>query len=172
VTLNVTAASLPTLTASPLSLAFSYQSGGATPAAQNVSLSSSGNPLNYTAASSAGWLTVTPGSGTTPGSLSMSVNPTGLAVGTYTGNVTVSSAGASNASQKITVSLSVTERLRVERRSTSPGSHHSRMHLVLARPVRKTWQSPAAEPYCSTQPPRRAEAGSASVQRPARHQSQ
>jgi hypothetical protein len=108
VTLNVTAASLPMLTASPLSLAFSYQSGGATPAAQNVSLSSSGNALNYTAASSAGWLTVTPGSGTTPGSLSVSVNPTSLAVGTYTGNITVSSAGASNASQKITVSLSVT----------------------------------------------------------------
>ena len=108
VTLTVTAASLPNLTASPLSLAFSYQSGGTTPAAQNVSLTSSGTPLSYTAVSSAGWLTVTPGTGTTPGSLSVSVNPTGLAVGTYTGNVTVTSAGASNSSQKITVTLGVT----------------------------------------------------------------
>jgi len=108
VTLTVTAASLPNLTASPLNLSFSYQSGGAAPAAQNVSLSSSGSALNYAAASSAAWLMVTPASGTTPGSLSVSVNPTGLAAGTYTGNVTVTSSGASNSPQKITVTLGVT----------------------------------------------------------------
>ena len=112
VTLTVTSASLPTLTASPLSLSFTYQSGGATPATQNVNLTSSGNALSYTAATSAAWLTVTP-SGTTPGSLSVSVNPTGLAVGTYTGSVTVNSSGASNSPQKIAVTLGVT--------GTSPG---------------------------------------------------
>jgi hypothetical protein len=91
-----------------LSLSFSYQSGGASPSAQNMSVSSSGSALSYSAASSAAWLIVTPASGTTPGSLSVSVNPTGLAVGTYTGNVTVTSSGASNSPQKTTVTLTVT----------------------------------------------------------------
>ena len=91
-----------------MSLAFSYQSGGTTPAAQNVSLTSSGTPLSYTAREFC-WLA----DGHSrhrepPGSLSVSVNPTGLAVGTCTGNVTVTSAGASNSSQKITVTLGVT----------------------------------------------------------------
>ena len=108
VTLTVTAASLPTLTASPLNLSFSYQSGGATPAAQNVNLTSNGSALSYTAASSAAWLTATPASGNTPGSLSVSVSPTGLAAGTYAGTVTVSSSGASSSPQKITVTLGVT----------------------------------------------------------------
>ena len=107
VTLTVTSASLPTLTASPLSLSFTYASGGTPPASQSVSLTSSGSALSYTAASTAAWLTVTP-SGTTPGSLSVSVNPTGLAVGTYTGTVTVTSSGASNSPQKVAVTLGVT----------------------------------------------------------------
>ena len=108
VTLTVTTASLPGLTASPLNLSFSYLSGGATPAAQHVNLTSSGGALSYTAASSAAWLAATPASGNTPGSLSVSVNPKGLAAGTYTGTVTVASSGASNSLQKITVTLGVT----------------------------------------------------------------
>jgi Viral BACON domain len=108
VTLTVTAASLPTLNATPLNLSFTYQSGGATPAAQTVNLSSSGGALSYSAAASAAWLTVTPASGNTPGNLSVAVNPTALATGTYTGTITVTSTGASNSPQKIAVTLGVT----------------------------------------------------------------
>lgn len=107
VTLTVTSATTPTLTVSPLSLSFTYQTGGATPAAQPVTLSSS-SALNYTAVSSAAWLNATPASGATPASLSVSVNPSGLAVGNYTGTVTVTASGASNSPQKIAVSLAVT----------------------------------------------------------------
>src|SRR5579864_4702379 len=107
VTLTVTAASSPTLTVSPLSLSFSYQTGGAAPAAQPVSLSSS-TALNYTVVSSAAWLNATPASGATPASLSVSVNPSGLAAGSYNGTVTVTASGASNSPQKIAVSLAVT----------------------------------------------------------------
>jgi hypothetical protein len=107
VTLTVTAASSPTLTVSPLSLSFSYQTGGAAPAAQPVSLSSS-TALNYTVVSSAAWLNATPASGNTPASLSVSVNPSGLAAGSYNGTVTVTASGASNSPQKIAVSLAVT----------------------------------------------------------------
>ncbi len=107
VTFTVTAASTPSLTVSPLSVSFSYQTGGASPAAQTVNLSST-STLSYTASASPGWLSVTPGSGSTPGSLSVSVNPSGLAAGTYTGTVTVTAAGASNSPQKIAVNLAVT----------------------------------------------------------------
>jgi len=107
VTLTVTSATTPTLTVSPLSLSFSYQTGGSTPAAQPVTLSSS-SALNYTAVSSAAWLNATPASGATPASLSVSVNPAGLAVGNYSGTLTVTASGASNSPQKIAVSLAVT----------------------------------------------------------------
>src|SRR5205807_1922029 len=108
VTLTVTAApQLPTINLSPASLSFSYQSGGAAPAAQPVSLSSS-TALNYTLVSSAAWLNATPASGNTPASLSVSVNPSGLAAGSYNGTVTVTASGASNSPQKIAVSLAVT----------------------------------------------------------------
>jgi Viral BACON domain len=106
VTLTVTTAASPTLTVSPLSLSFSYQTGGATPVAQPVSLSSSA-AINYTVTTSAAWLNATPASGSTPGSLSVSVNPSGLAAGNYNGTITVTAAGASNSPQKIAVSLAV-----------------------------------------------------------------
>src|SRR5215469_11486822 len=81
----------PTIGVSPASLTFNYTSGGNAPSAQNVAVSSSGSAFNYTVASSATWLTATPASGATPGNLSVSVNPSGLAAGTYTGNVTITS---------------------------------------------------------------------------------
>ena len=107
VTLTVTAAPSPTMTVSPLSLSFSYQSGGVAPAGQTVNVTSS-SALSYTAATSAGWLSVTPASGNAPGSLSVSINPSGLAAGTYTGTVTLTASGASNSPQKVAVTLAVT----------------------------------------------------------------
>jgi Viral BACON domain len=107
VTLTVTATSAPTLSASPLSLSFTFQAGGTTPAAQTVNVTGS-SALSYTAATSAGWLSVTPASGNTPGNLSISVNPAGLAAGTYSGAVAITAAGASNSPQKVAVTLAVT----------------------------------------------------------------
>jgi hypothetical protein len=108
VTLTIAAAPLPTLTASPASLSFNYQIGGATPAAQPLSIASSGSAVSFTTATSATWLSATPASGTTPGNLSVSINPSGLAAGTYNANVTINSAGASNSPKAIPVSLTVT----------------------------------------------------------------
>lgn len=106
VTLNVTAAAQPTLTVAPANLSFAYQTGGSTPAAQTVNVTGS-STLTYSAAASATWLTVTPASGGTPGSLSVGVNPASLAAGTYTGSVTVTASGASNSPQKVSVTLTV-----------------------------------------------------------------
>jgi hypothetical protein len=105
VTLRVT---LPALTTTPNSLTFSYTTGGTAPAAQSVSITSNGSPLSYTVSASATWLAVTPTSGTTPGSVSVSINTTGLTAGTYTGSVTITSSGASNSPRTVSVTLTVT----------------------------------------------------------------
>jgi uncharacterized protein (TIGR03437 family) len=104
VTLNVTA----TLSAAPSSLSFSALLGASPPASQSVSVTAGGSAIPFTASSSAGWLVVSPPSGTIPTSLSVSVNLTGLAAGTYNGTVLVSSPLASNGPQTVSVSLTVT----------------------------------------------------------------
>lgn len=120
VTLVVTAPGLPNLVLSPSALTFGYVTGGSTPAAQSVSVSSSGSALSYTVTTSAAWLSATPASGSTPGTLSVSVNPSGLAVGTYNGTVTITSAGAANSPATVSVTFNVlasTPRVRL-----SPGA--------------------------------------------------
>jgi hypothetical protein len=108
VSLTVTAPAAPNLTLSPASLTFNYQAGGTTPATQNVSVSSGGPALSYSAATSAAWLTLASADGTTPGTLTVGVNPTGLAAGSYTATVTVTAIGAANTPQKLSVTLNVT----------------------------------------------------------------
>jgi Viral BACON domain len=111
VTLTVTAApppTSPTLTISPSSLAFSYTQGGTAPAAKTLSVGSSGTALSYTVAASGGAWLAAKGGGTTPGSISVAVNPAGLNAGTYNGSVMVSSTTASNSPQTIPVMLTVT----------------------------------------------------------------
>ncbi|MFN7993309.1 MAG: hypothetical protein U0Q18_06895 [Bryobacteraceae bacterium] len=110
VTLTVSAS--PSITLTPATLAFTYQLGGSVPAAQAVQVASSSGNLPFTVAastsgSSGNWLSVTPASGTSPGSLSVAVNPAGLATGTYNGTVTVSSTGAGNSPQSVAVTLTV-----------------------------------------------------------------
>jgi len=101
-------AATPKMNLAPTSLTFNYQIGGSTPAAQTVAVSSStSTAINYTATTPTAWLTTT-ASGTTPGNLSIGVNPSGLAAGTYTGSVSVASTGASNSPQSIPVTLNVT----------------------------------------------------------------
>ena len=108
VTFIVTAAPLPNLTLSPSTLSFTAQAGAAVPAAQTVAVTSSGAALSYTTSSSATWLTASPASGATPGSVSVSVNQAGLAAGTYTGTISVASAGAANSPRTVAVTFIVT----------------------------------------------------------------
>lgn len=106
VTVNVTAASTNQLTLSPATLAFSAISSGSAPAAQSIALSSSTPGLSFTVASDSSWLTSTT-SGTTPASLQVNVNQTGLAVGTYTGHLTINAPAAMNPVTTVTVTLTV-----------------------------------------------------------------
>ncbi|HTC89346.1 MAG TPA: putative Ig domain-containing protein [Bryobacteraceae bacterium] len=83
----------------PTGLFFSAAVGGDAPASQQVQInSSSASGVNFNAAASTfgtgTWLSVTPTSGTasgqTAGSIAISVDPTGLAAGVYSGDVSVS----------------------------------------------------------------------------------
>lgn len=110
VTLIVAAATTPTPTIS-LSAAqanFAYIVGGALPAPQTISISNSGGgTLSWSASPNASWLFVTP-SGTAPSRLTISANPSGLSVGSYSGAITLTATGATNSPQTITVALSIT----------------------------------------------------------------
>jgi uncharacterized protein (TIGR03437 family) len=101
-----------TFTASPTTLSFSYIIGLTAPPAQTFQLSSSGGaaPFSATTPSSASWLQVSPASGSTTATLSVSVNPQGLAAGNYTANITINSPySPAGAAGSVTVTLTVTQ---------------------------------------------------------------
>ena len=101
-TLTVTAPVTPSRTA----LFFTYQTGDPLPAAQTIALSSSGSAASFTVSVSSGadWLSVTPTSGTTPATLSFSVNPSKATLGVQTATITITSG---TVRQTITVELAV-----------------------------------------------------------------
>lgn len=108
---NVMASSLTANTGSLAtgsnSLSFSANYQGANPAAQTVQITSTGGTLAWTASSNPSWLSVSPLSGTTPASLQVSVASSTLNPGNYSGTVTVTSLGSVNATQTITVNLTI-----------------------------------------------------------------
>jgi trimeric autotransporter adhesin len=107
VTLQVTAA---TLTPSPTSLNFTQTAGGPAPATQTITVSSSsGAVLNFSASvsSSTPWLTVSPTSGATPTTITVTANGSTLNPSStpYTGQITLTAPGA--APVNVTVNLTV-----------------------------------------------------------------
>jgi large repetitive protein len=105
----------PTLTATPTSLNFAYVTGAPTPSPALASafiLSSSGAALSATVSvTGATWLKVAPtGEVSLIGlfnTLSVTVNPAGLAPKVYSGTITVSAPGAVNKTTTVTVTLTV-----------------------------------------------------------------
>ena len=118
----------PQLNVSPSTLSISGQQGGVSPNPQTLALTTSdGSAIGWSTAvsTSAGgnWLNASPASGTTPGSVSVSMNPAGLSAGTYNGTVSVTAASAANSPQTVAVTLTVTGANPVPVVSTlSPGS--------------------------------------------------
>ena len=98
----------PILTLSSNSLNFTYQMGGQLPDTQTLTLSSANiSSLNYAITSNETWLSASSSMGSTTANIGVSVSPTGLAVGTYKGSLTISGAGASNSPQTVSVELSI-----------------------------------------------------------------
>jgi uncharacterized protein (TIGR03437 family) len=108
VTLTVVAPQ--TLTVSATSLPFSYIIGLTAPQAQTFQISASGGaaPFSVTTPSSATWLQVSPTSGSTPATVSVTVNTQGLAAGNYTAAITINSPYSTTAAS-VAVTLSVTQ---------------------------------------------------------------
>ncbi len=76
---------------SPGELNFGSTSGGISTSGQDIAIfCSSGCALEWRAVTDEGWLMVTPGSGRSGDSPTVSVNPAGLAPGSYSGTVTFS----------------------------------------------------------------------------------
>ena len=93
---------------SSTSLSFDAAAGGGNPPSQTVSITNNGSgALNWTASDNQPWLTVSPTSGTAPSTLTVSVNTTGLAAGTYNGTITISALNAGNSPRTVAVTLSV-----------------------------------------------------------------
>ena len=92
---------------SPSSLTFTATAGAANPTAQDISLTNGGSaPLTFTATTNVPtWLSVSPGSGTVPDTLSVQPNITGLAAGTYDATVTITP--SEGAAQTVSVILTL-----------------------------------------------------------------
>jgi hypothetical protein len=109
VSISITSANY--LTLGRTSVSFNSTVNGTAPPPAIVPVTSSGGSIRFeTVASTLGfgqWLSVYQSSQYTPANLSINVNPAGLAAGTYTGSVLVTSEEAVNGSQNINVTLVV-----------------------------------------------------------------
>jgi len=101
----------PQISVTPSQLTFIASASGTNPAPQTIRIRNSGQQtLNYTIADDAEWLDVSPTSGSSTGgenSHSVAVSISGLAIGTYTGTVTISDPNAVNSPQTVSVTLEI-----------------------------------------------------------------
>ncbi|HWR83073.1 MAG TPA: Ig-like domain-containing protein, partial [Candidatus Deferrimicrobium sp.] len=95
------------LVVNPTTLNFSGVQGGPNPSDQTFTIFSDGDPLDYTLTEDAAWLGAAPGSGTTPDTITVSVNMAGLPIGTVTDTIEVTSTTALNSPRQVIVSLAV-----------------------------------------------------------------
>ena len=96
----------PSLVLSTLSMSFTATPAALIPAAQNVTVSAC-TAIPFTVVSSGGFLSVTPGSGTTNGTLAMKTDATGMTPGDYRGTITVTAPDAINSPVTLEVVLHV-----------------------------------------------------------------
>lgn len=105
VTLNVRG---PSLGVSPSVMVFSGFQNQANPSPAALIISNlGGGTVNWTASSSASWLSLSATSGVANATINVQPNITGLALGTYSANITITAAGAQNSPQTVPVTLNV-----------------------------------------------------------------
>lgn len=110
VTVNVTLQPAK-YTTSPSALSFTWQIGAESPAPATLTVLSTPAGRNFTAnaiANSDGnWLHVSSSSGTTPAPLTVSIAPSGLAAGSYSGEIAISASGSLSRAAGVPVTLTV-----------------------------------------------------------------
>jgi Concanavalin A-like lectin/glucanases superfamily/Chitobiase/beta-hexosaminidase C-terminal domain/Viral BACON domain len=98
----------PSLSVLPAQLSFSAKSGSGNPQAQSVNVTNTGTgTIRWTATASQPWITLSSSSGTDAQGIQVGVNTAGLAVGNYSGTITISAPGANPNVQTATLSLSI-----------------------------------------------------------------
>ena len=101
----------PNLQLSQTTVSFGTSEGAASsPAPISVTVTNSGSgTLSFTASSDSPWLSVTPGAGSAPQSIQVSVALGTLGVNVYTGHITVRASGAQGSPASITVTFVVAQ---------------------------------------------------------------
>lgn len=98
-----------TLTAAPASLSFSGQAGAASPASQQINVTSTPDATPFSVSTSTtdgrSWLGALPVNATAPATVTVSVNTTGLPAGSYSGTVTLTPTGGSAVQVPVTLSV-------------------------------------------------------------------
>ncbi len=97
-----------TLHVLPDTLTFTAILGGPVPASQTFGITSTPNSLAFTVVENAGWILKSPATGSTPSTITVSINPTGLPIGAYFDSILVESNNATNSPQVVHVRLNVT----------------------------------------------------------------
>lgn len=99
---------VPVIHLSRSKLNFCSLTSGISTVPQDISITNSGSgTLNWYISVDSPWLICAPGAGTGNGTISVSINSSGLTLGTYTGKLTVSDPNAINSPQSISVTLKV-----------------------------------------------------------------
>jgi len=84
---------------------FSGVAGGAAPPSKTLTVTEhNGQNITFAATDNTAWITLNVADSTTPGTIAVNVNPTGLAAGDYSGQITITSAAAVNQAT-VTVNL-------------------------------------------------------------------
>jgi uncharacterized protein (TIGR03437 family) len=96
---------VPMLSAAPSQLSFTYRIGQEVPFSKSVSMSSpNGTSFHWDGFPDSLWISITPGSGDGNSSMSVSVDPKGLAPGLYSGHVNI----LSNTANPVTILVMLT----------------------------------------------------------------
>jgi uncharacterized protein (TIGR03437 family) len=109
----VVAAATTDISVLPATTTFRYTIGAALPASQTLQIKSTGTNFSVTLAVggpapyAGGWLSVAATTATTPASVKLYANPTGLSAGSYTATITLTAAAAGNSPVACTVTLAV-----------------------------------------------------------------
>ncbi len=96
------------LSVGPTGLALSASSGTVLSVSQTLAIRNSGDgDLTWSAAADQPWIRLDSTGGLAPSNLSVTADPTGLSIGAHTGNVTLTSAGASGSPQTVQVVFTI-----------------------------------------------------------------
>jgi len=108
VTVTLTVVGPPVLVTDLASLNFTGAAGQTATMSKSVILGAQNRNTNFTLTTSATWITVSSSRTQTPATLVVTVNPAGMAAGSYSGYVQATSTEATNSPFKIAVTLTLT----------------------------------------------------------------